>query len=154
MRAALLCVAAEAECHNRKRSGDVHGCLAACHRDGDFHGRLSHDFWGDAELFVAENDEAFFGPFYVVYAWNVFAGFKGDDFVAVILVIFDAVEWAFPTLDRNPFLTAAGGAFDGHVVGATAVAAEVHAFEPEAVCTADDGTYVECASQVVNENRE
>lgn len=151
---ALLCVTAEAESHDGECAGNVHACFAACHRDGDFHGRFGHDFWGDAEFFIAEDDEAFFGPFYVVDARDVFAGFKGDDFVAVFLVILDAIEGAVPALDGNPFLAAAGGTFDGHVVGAAAVTAEVYAFKSKAVGAADDGTHVECATQIVHEYRE
>lgn len=152
MREALLCVTAEAECHDGECAGDVHARFAACHRDGDFHGRFGHDFWSDAEFFIAEDDEPFLGPFYVVDARDVFACFEGDDFVAVFLVPLDAIEGAVPALDGNPFLAAAGGAFDGHVVGAAAVAAQVDSFEPEAVGAADDGTYVECAAEVVHEN--
>ncbi len=147
----LLCATAEAECHDGECACNVHACLAACHRDSDFHGRFGHDFGGDAEFFVAEDDEAFFGPFYVVYARDVFAGFERDNFVAVFFVPLDAIEWAFPAFDGNPFLAAASGAFDCHVVGAAAVAAEVYAFEPEAVGAADDGTYVECTAEVVDE---
>ena len=147
----LFCATAEAECHDGECACDVHARFATCHWDGDFHGRFGHDFRGDAEFFVAEDDEAFFGPFYVVYARDVFAGFERDDFVAVIFVIFNAVERAFPALDGNPFLAAACGAFDGHVVGAATVTAEVYAFESEAVGAADDGTYVECTAEVVDE---
>ena len=154
MREALLCVAAEAECHDGECACDVHACLAASHRDGDFHGCFGHDFRGDAEFFVAENDEAFLGPFYVVYTRDVFAGFKGDDLVTVFFVIFNAVEGAVPTLDGDPFLAAACSTFDGHVVGATAVAAEVYAFEAKTVGAADDGTYVECAAQIMHEHGE
>ena len=149
----LLRVAAQTKCHDRECAGDVHARFAACHRDSDFHGCFGHDFRGDAEFFVAENDKAFFWPCYVVYAWNVFACFKSDDFVAVFFVPFDAVEWALPTFDGYPFLAAARSAFYSHVVWVAAVAAEVHAFEPEAVCTADDGAHVECATQVVDEHR-
>lgn len=63
----------------------------------------------------------------------------------------DAVEWRFPTLDGNPFLTAAGGALDRHVVGPAAVAAEVDSFEPEAVRAADNGAHIEGAAQVMYE---
>lgn len=150
----LLSVTAEAECHDGECASDVHACLAACHRNGDFHGCFGHDFWSDAEFLVAEDDKAFFGPGYVVDARDVFAGFKRYDFVSVFFVPFNAVEWAFPTLDGNPFLASAGGTFDGHVVRVAAVAAEVHSFEPEAVCTADNGAHVECAAQVVDENGE
>ena len=154
MREALLCVTAEAECHDGECASDVHACFATCHWNSHFHGRFCHDFRGDAEFFVAEDYEAFFGPLYVVDAWNVFAGFKGDDFVAVFLVPLDAVEWAVPALDGDPFLATTGGAFDGHMVGAATVAAEVYAFESKTVGAADDGTHVECAAQIVYEYRE
>lgn len=150
----LFRVTAEAECHDGECACDIHACLAACHWNGHFHGCFCHDFRGDAEFFVAEDDESFFGPLYVVYARDVFAGFKGDDFVAVFLVPFNAVEGAVPALDGDPFLATTGGAFDGHVVGAATVATEVHAFEPKAVGAADDGTHVECAAQIVHEHGE
>lgn len=151
MREALLCVTAEAECHDGKCAGDVHASFAACHRDGDFHGRFGHDFWGDAEFFVAEDYEAFFGPFYVVDARDVFAGFKGDDFVAVFLVPLDAIEGAVPALDGNPFLAAAGGTLDRHMIGIATVAAEVNAFQPKAIRAANDGANVKRATQIVHE---
>ena len=119
----LLCIAAQTECHDRECSCDVHAGLAARHRDGDFHGRLGHDFGSDAEFFVTENDETFFRPCYVIYTWDVFTGFESDNFVAIFLMPFDAIERTFPTLDGNPFLTPARGAFYGYMIGIAAVAA-------------------------------
>ena len=69
-------------------------------------------------------------------------------------MIFNAVEGAVPTLDGNPFLATTCSAFDGHVVGVTAVAAEMHSFEPKTVGAADDGTHVECAAQIMHEHGE
>jgi len=37
--------------------------------------------------------------------------------MVTFLVPFDAIERAFPTLDGDPFLAAARGAFNGHVIG-------------------------------------
>ena len=124
----LSFAASQAESHNGESTGDIHARLAACHRDGDFHCCFCHDFRGDSEFFVAEDNQTFFGPLYIVDARNVFACFKGDYFVAVFFVVFNAFERIVPALDGNPFLAAACGTFNGYVVWPAAVAAQMNAF--------------------------